>query len=931
MKKVGGPLSQHKPLQIVQKERKAMNIEIEHVQLQFLKEISNNVCSLQVSANIMCFALKTGHLFLIDLATPSNVVRFQVPMLNTNQEKLLKMWMDTSGVTILVKTNFAKYYICHVGAIMDEHKHKDKKKITPLKKLSKKNCDVTTIEWCSSTSFICGTKEGKVYLVGSSHRDPSVTKLYTSTHAIDGISWSENVGALLVSGSTIMFWKTAKDPVTTIAKTPPDETERFEHLDKDVGNKFAFYRDTFAWITQSAIVFGRTDVEKVLTSAKILLDVELPASKHRIKDILLTDYHILLLRGPEIIVINQLNDRIVFQEAIWNQDNEKLIGLTADYTQEPPTFWCYSTANIYEIILQNESSGVWKLLCESGKFEEALNLSGLSSLEKEYIYQQQADVFVSDGRYSEAAEAYGLTSCSTVGSVALKFIEHDKIEALQAFLKAKLNHLTKTSNNQVPCILLSSWIVWNYMQQLNTIDDNINTEPNVSTLEEWHSTKKVIEKSFQEFVRDNLGCLDNETIYQIISNQNRKRQLLFFAELIEDYEYVLSYWIRLENWYEALKVLVTLQSAGSVYNCATVLLVNSPDATVNTWMQIKGVNPVELIQPILTYFTNYQKQRKLAGTNKPMQNYALNYLKWCIDEQRCREAIVHNTALYMMITGFEEEEKEHEIIKFMELYNNIFDIDFILRLSLKFKKFGCAIYLYSQLKLYEDAVSLALEKGMLESAKLVASTPELAEDYNLGRKLWLRIARFLISQGNDIKQTIKTIIQDSNEVLTIKDLLPLFNEFTTIANLKEELVKSLEKHSHAMSQVSQEIKDSTKIKKEIAQDIKIFRQRYQVLEPGASCDSCRKVLQTRKFYVFPCGHSFHTDCLIKEILRSTDFNLKSKIENFQRKLTRSRNSVNVEELDKLLSTKCCLCSDIKINIIDEPFTEDYTEAARWAI
>ena len=134
-----------------------------------------------------------------------------------------------------------------------------------------------------------------------------------------------------------------------------------------------------------------------------------------------------------------------------------------------------------------------------------------------------------------------------------------------------------------------------------------------------------------------------------------------------------------------------------------------------------------------------------------------------------------------------------------------------------------------------------------------------------------------------------------------------------------------------MSQVSQEIKDSTKIKKEIAQDIEIFRQRYQVLEPGASCDSCRKVLQTRKFYVFPCGHSFHTDCLIKEILRSTDFNLKSKIENFQRKLTRSRNSVNVEELDKLLSAKCCLCSDIKINIIDEPFTEDYTEAARWAI
>jgi hypothetical protein len=32
-----------------------------------------------------------------------------------------------------------------------------------------------------------------------------------------------------------------------------------------------------------------------------------------------------------------------------------------------------------------------------------------------------------------------------------------------------------------------------------------------------------------------------------------------------------------------------------------------------------------------------------------------------------------------------------------------------------------------------------------------------------------------------------------------------------------------------------------------------------------TCVRCEAGLMTRQFYVFPCGHGFHADCLIKQV------------------------------------------------------------------
>lgn len=923
-----------------------MEVEIEHVQLDFIKEIENNICSLKVGSNILCFALKSGLLFLIDLDKPSEVFKCQVPLLtaSNNAEKLIGMWMSPNSKKLFLKTNFAKYYLCDVDAI--KHKYADQGKLNSkpggiytVKKLIKKNWDIRVVNWCDDNKFLAGTVDGNVLLINSVNKDgklkndAEVTNVYQSKATIDGIFLGKDGNFIIASGSKIMYWK--KFEVTqNLLSDSPSETEEFEQLRKETGNKFGSHNDTFAWITEIGIVFGKaTSKSRVLSNAKVILSVELPESKHTIRDIILTDFHIIILRGWTITVLSQLTNAVVFEESIWNQNGERMLGLAADYSQDPPTYWCYSSSNIYEIILHRESQAVWKILCDLKDYDTALKLKGLTKWEIECLNYHQGCHLLDENSSIAAAKSFGLSS-STVGSIALRLMESGNSESIQIYLTTKLKTLDASS--QVQKILISSWIVWNFMKQFNEVDENLNGERHADGLKHWQEKKEGLTQQFRAFLKENLDCLDKETIYQVIAEQNRKQELLYFANLINDYEYVLSYWIRQENWYEALRVLLSMHDPESVYKYASVLLVNSPEATIHTWMKIEGIKPVELISSLLTYFTNYQKQAQLVGGNS--ENFSLTYLLWCIEEDDLEDFILFNSALYMMITQCQPVQddgvNELKTIQFLDKHNGKYDKDFILRLSVRFRKIKVSIYLYTQLKLYEDAVILALDSGMIEDAKLVVNDRDLENNFKLRRMLWLQIAKVMLyneDAGKDVKQTIRSIISESNNTLEIRDLLPLFDKFTTIANLKDELIRSLEKHGQSMSQISEQIRHSLQLKKDIATDINTFEERYNLLKPGAACDCCQKVLQTRKFLVFPCGHCFHTDCLIKAILNSKDYNLKSKIENFQRRLAKDRNSVRADELESIISTKCVLCSDININDIDEPVYIDEEKAVKWSL
>jgi len=54
--------------------------------------------------------------------------------------------------------------------------------------------------------------------------------------------------------------------------------------------------------------------------------------------------------------------------------------------------------------------------------------------------------------------------------------------------------------------------------------------------------------------------------------------------------------------------------------------------------------------------------------------------------------------------------------------------------------------------LFENSVDLALEKNDLELAKINADMPE--DDIPLRKKLWLKIAKYVVQEKQDIKTSV---------------------------------------------------------------------------------------------------------------------------------------------------------------------------------
>lgn len=102
-------------------------------------------------------------------------------------------------------------------------------------------------------------------------------------------------------------------------------------------------------------------------------------------------------------------------------------------------------------------------------------------------------------------------------------------------------------------------------------------------------------------------------------------------------------------------------------------------------------------------------------------------------------------------------------------------------------------------------------------------------------------------------------------LLKIEDILPFFPDFVVIDEFKDDICEALEGYSVQIEQLKQEMADATEAADAIKRDIAELQNRFVVVDAAAKCDSCSGQLLARQFYVFPCQHAFHADCLIKEV------------------------------------------------------------------
>ena len=133
------------------------------------------------------------------------------------------------------------------------------------------------------------------------------------------------------------------------------------------------------------------------------------------------------------------------------------------------------------------------------------------------------------------------------------------------------------------------------------------------------------------------------------------------------------------------------------------------------------------------------------------QNQAVRYLLFVILQLRSTDAAVHNTliSIYASHPSKDEPALLYYLQSQSQQHEQSYDADFALRLCIQHKRVQSCVHIYSSMGQHLQAVELALKNDEVDLASIVADRPE--ENPALRKKLWLAVAKKVISQSDSIK------------------------------------------------------------------------------------------------------------------------------------------------------------------------------------
>lgn len=940
--------------------------DVERVQLQF--SIAADFVSAQVANNVLILALSNGRILRIDLNRPEDIDDIDLPRKPSEIGVIRRMFLDPTASHLIICTSLGENY----------YLHSQSRQPRPLARL--RGVSIESIAWnpalptASTREILLGASDGNIYegYIETSTEfyrkeekylkilqklpDGPVTGLWVDVlpGSLDNRRVIITTQSRLLhlagkigrghegSGSIYTRLFESEHPVIhelsrSSAAAPSSLVISPDPQDAGMPYESAAPDRVFAWLSSQGVYHGKLLLSsstsdlgaKVLSESKLLQRSQLSgsdstgrrmASTEYIETIALTQWHIINLIGNRIVVANRLTGSIVYDQVILEQ-GQRAVGLCVDLQKN--TFWLFTAQEIFEIVVRDEDRDIWKIMLQTQQFDAALQYAHTPA-QKDAVATASGDYLISKGLYNEAAGVYGKSS-KPFEEVALAFLDNSQHDPLRKYLLAKLTTYKKSSVMQR--VMIATWLIEIFMAKLNSLDDTIITKAELSeTLNPAQTREQLssVRNEFQDFVSRHKTDLDRKTVYDVISSHGREDELLFFANAVNDYNYVLSYWIQRERWNEALVVLRRQTDPDVFYRYSSVMMTHAATEMVEILMRQSNLKPRNLIPALLEYDRNFKGP--LA------QNQAIRYLLYVVNQLNSADSAIHNTLV--SIYASHPSKDESALLSYLESQGDEpkFDPDFALRLCIQNRRVLSCVHIYTNMGQFVQAVDLALSHNEIDLASIVADRP--MSNPQLRKRLWLAVAKKVISQSNGIKTAIDFLKRC--DLLKIEDLIPFFPDFVVIDDFKEEICSALEDYSRNIDGLKKEMDESSQTAANIKIDIAALDHRYAIVEPGEKCYVCGLPLLSRQFFVFPCQHAFHSDCLGRKVLEQAGVGKSKRIKECQVQISKglvsgAKRDAMIAELDSLVASACILCSDYAIKRIDEPFIRSDDNLSEWAL
>ncbi|KAM3584072.1 tethering complex subunit [Umbelopsis sp. WA50703] len=970
--------------------------------------VSAPIVVVTVSNDTLVLILETFQILRIDLQKEDQIEYIDIPRKPTDG-LVTDAFFDPTGRHLIITTDRGENY----------YLYQKWQKCKPLKHL--KGHVITSIAWNkqatladpSTREILIGTKNGQIHEACLEPSDDLFRReekplrfLYAinePTSPISGLHFEQFPGNsrkyFIIAATPTRIYEFVgtvgsgqKAAVDTEDKrkratfesifTPYESNPVFQELPGDLSySELHFYSQfkdlqqrgvaqSFAWLTvpgiyHGSLVFGSQNPgEHVIDNAQLLQYPTNPAESDEPQldfvplSIAMTEFHFILMYKDRLRAICHLNDEIVYEEMINLATDEHVIGLTMD--EALGTSWVYTNLSLYQLVIEQESRDVWKIYLEKKQYDTALHYCR-DDAQRDKVYTTQANDYFAQQRYQLSAK-YFAESAVPFEEVALQFIERDERDALRNYVSNKLDRLKKGDLTQKT--MLATWLVELYLSKINQLEDFTSSamsttdliSTQASTVPDYKQQQEDIEDEFKTFLETYKGHLHKPTTYKLIASHGRSSAMLYYADLIGDYDRVISHWIIEQDWAKALEVLGKQANPDVFYKYSPALMENSPNEMVTLWMQ-SNLNPRQLIPSLLRY-----DHSKVA--EKGMQNQAIRYLSYVVTTLGNTDPAIHNYLLTLYATQPTKDETALLVFLKNEGREMHYNLDYALRLCSQNNRMQSCVHIYSQMGLFEEAVNLSLKYHDLELARINADKPE--DDDVLRKRLWLNIAKHVVQEKNDIKTAMEFLKQ--SDLLKIEDILPFFPDFVLIDDFKDEICSALEEYNIHIEDLKTDMDEATRSAENIRLDIRQLRSRFVVIGSMERCCLCDMPLLTRQFYVFPCQHSFHADCLVDRITKYLNTRQIRRLLDLQEQLSKELSSKHSqqqssgfnstankfihaagnlkgvifpgdttmhgnddaairvarseqlkEELDDIVAGECVLCGDIMIKTIDQPF------------
>ncbi|KII93824.1 hypothetical protein PLICRDRAFT_49843 [Plicaturopsis crispa FD-325 SS-3] len=856
--------------------------------------------SLVVSSDMLAMGFTNNLIVLIELSHSDQVIKLQIPAKPTDMS-IYKIFLDPSGRHLIITSVQGQNWYLYKG-------WKKPRLLKTFKMV------IESIAWnkpallssqhaTSTREFLIGARNGTIYeavldaeedFFKSQERYLQGLFSLPERHPITGIKFDffspqdpRKALVIVTTPSRIYQFVGAPDRrsddggrvFSGLFASYRETAPRILELPGNLGHsELQFYTPTadqalslpkgMAWMTAPGIYHGTLNFEStsddLIDGAQLLpYPILSPTSSSPDRgasttaeapvSIALTEFHFLLLYKDRITGVCILDEKLAYEESLPLKPNEEVRGLTADPVRK--TYWVYTNQSLFELVMDNEDRDVWKIYLEKGKFDIALKYAKTAG-QRDHVLSAQAHAFFEEGRYFQAAQCYAQCSV-TFEEVTLKFLDAGERDALRAYLISRLERTRKTDLTQR--MMLATWLVEFYLSSCNELDDLIASESVSHDVETLQTQRNFLEEDVRNFFQTYKANLDRSTVYELIQGHGRTDMYLYYATVVGDFERVVEHWVLEEEWIKAIDTINRQTDLEMYYRFGPVLLRHSPKEMVESWLRRPTLDPIRLVPSLL--------QLQHAPRDPLSPNYAIRYLNHVIFDQQNTSPTIHNLIItfYARPSSAANDTDDGPLLRFLSSAPSdpltdkpYYDLDYALRLCKQTGRTQPCVHIYSKMGLWENSVDLALEKGDLELAKINADMPE--DDEPLRKKLWLKIARYVVQDKKDIKSAMRFL--ENTNLLKIEDILPFFPDFVVIDDFKEEIAHALEGYSAHIDVLKGEMDEATRTAESIKQDISALKNRFVTIDASERCAVCSHLLLTRQFYVFPCQHTFHADCLI---------------------------------------------------------------------